>query len=517
MNKLWHYEKAEKKRAVFYDELVEESKQWKVWRDQKLAEKASEPDDETATEDDEEGEDIELVQRKEIDTPKNAEPARKLRRHSDVDDQEQTTDDDPFVTSRRANQNTVLQQGKPSKATKVSVVIPSPNRQRMSAPQESFKHEDEAMSLEDSFELPEPLQQSTPKSASTALQQHLSKKEVDVDVLREIQSKLDSVSRQSSSFFPRGEANTPMIGHALAEPLQAGKAPSPTIEDSSGSEDSSAEVTDDEVNRTKPSNEPPGTGPVNVARPNSPPEDSFYSEMIAPVDISQATASRHSNAAEHDSMDDFKPQTALYTIQRPDHSQKSAHKRTATPPGASVDEPYDGIVGIDPEVEEKVQAAINEKQPQRKRQLSVQEVEADIKKTLGNKSPERKRQRAAPNGTETFPVSVAETASTRPSQIHESRRGNQPSYNTRRTIPQSPSPGPLPDTSAASGGPTRTAVPGQSNPNDTIVLSDDDEDEPAKAASELPFQPQTIASSSKPVSAHGGRITEKLARPTSRR
>lgn len=503
-NTRWHYEKAEKKRAVFYDELIQESKDWKEWRAKKLAEKASETEEDELHDAGDEGEDIEMIQQaseaREPRLPEKPAKKGKLRRYSDP---ESADSEAPQVTStRRAVTPTRARQHTSSSNKTVVVEIPSPSRQNDNRRRPSPADTDDMLvdTSSDMHKAPSsrPLPLVIPESPQRAEAFGFP---FGSDLLNTIRGKVDRAPNGDGlQGIDRSAVLPSSLDPSRGESVSANGLAASALEEDSGSEDSRAEVTDDDVEGSR-------NGTSDAI------DDSFRAQMISPVGRSQEVAqSRQSGLSRESSIENFQPNPSLYQV------------RTSTPdPNA---------VSLD--LSNELEITLGQK-AMPVPEVSLQDYLNKVKSTLGEKATAApKRHLSTDSDTLSSPLKTDK------SPAHKRSRRNDPSapippvpYNPKRMILQSPSPAPEDASSrvtdSAQSGTRineRSRVPPSSTPakrppsssqiNSSVIDISDEEEElastevPSGRTSSAPFPSQRVRS--RGTYDEAGFVREKLGR-----
>lgn len=532
-DKRWHYEKAEKKREVFYQELVAESKQWKDWRAGQIAAKASEAEEETGAEEDDEGEDLEVVSQHHSSPVE--EPGKKgsLRRHSDADEHDSDHKlssaahcSSPVVDSHQQQHSTPREKG-----TTFVVEIPSPSRQRHRTESRQSPVKEYTMALDNSPEPEDAYMTSTPKaSVSTILAEGVtsqeSEKDIELGLLAAIKEKVQDAPKEGLMASPLyTEAgglkhDGPVMfrqSHDQQEGSAAlmGNARQNMADDTSGSEDSSAEITDNENRETQDTAKP--------SLKSSIPDSSVPKSSTIKLSVLDTSANDESFPA---------------VMIKPVHSSQGQKKEEA------IDMTEDGD---DDDLSAAHASSVQGKTPARYSppESIDRNVEAAVKETLSTKSTSRKRQLSSGSQSQPPLSSKPESGSSSKRARQHGKGGPKPTFSARRTIPQDPSdsesdiisnkkdtnaiisdgatPNEIKPNSSQARGSAGNAPSSSRDDDGTILISESEDDmntllddkassaEGRNTKPEFPSQPiQSSASSDTP-------IREKLGRPPSRK
>lgn len=427
-DKRWHYEKAEKKREVFYQELVAESKQWKDWRAEQIAAKASETEEETGAEEDDEGEDLEVVSQHQSSPSKQPVKKGTLSRHSDAD--EHDSDHKPSAAAHCTSPVVVSHQQQHStpreKGTTFVVEIPSPGRQRDRTESRHSPVKEIVMALDNSLEPENAYMTSTPKASASTISAkgvvfNESEEDIELGLLAATREKVQDAPQGGLMVSPLySEAGAlkhddPVVFRQLNEQEEGsaalmGNARQNIAGDTSGSEDSSAEITDNENRETQ-----------DTAKPSS-------KSSIPESSVPKSSTIKSSVFDDASANDESFPAVMIKAV----HSHQGQKKQEA------IDMTEDGD---DDDVSAAHASSVQGKTPARYTPpVSIdRNVEATVKETLSTKSTSRKRQLSSGSQSQPSPSSKPESGSSAKRVRQHGKGGLKPTFSARRTIPQDPS------------------------------------------------------------------------------
>lgn len=468
-DKRWHHERAEKKRSVFYDELLEESKEWKAWRAQKDAEKASEtPAEDNDIDEEDEGEDIELVSQVQDVSPARPSRKGKLRRHSDMDSVDSDPQSPDVKPVKPSSTSTGSRQRSSARNDGIVVEVQSPPRPRATrkahplptAEAQLGEMNVDVLPFKERSASPAKVFTSTPKRPSS---HDSSVNNLNAEILNEIAHKINNapharVLPKSADGLAHGmsHASSSQVlaqGHSGVQSELAGAAT--VFEDDSGSEDSKAEVTDDETSKA------PGSSPhLSKSGFRNPrqdvQDDSFRAEMISPVP-------RLGQAAPNPNRMSLDSESSLENVIRADTSLYKRRDRTPISPDTSTIN-HDTVL-----------ATLGQKPQQHKRQrsrdsdmpgLSATEEDPHLDKRARS-AGEAPHDRRSQNKRRTIPQS--------PTPEKDGHRGtfgldhqSSPSQSKNHSLPRFPPP------SSAS---TRRGPPSSQSRADVIDISDEEDED----------------------------------------
>lgn len=405
-NKRWHYERAEKKRALFYEELVEESKEWKEWRTKKLAEKASEAEEDQLDVESDDEEDVEVVQQvQNAQSPERPPRKGKLRRYSGTEGEDSDAAAVSVTSEKRYATPPPPGQRNGARTSGVVVEVPSPSRQRTKEREQLLQvgtaQAEETKSAAKNASSEHPLKGSgTNKTSAASLTNAIP------DEVTNMVFQADEAIAQRQSLTQTGQSGRDLSSNMTPQGVSVKQSlpqpgPVTTLDDDSGSEDSRAEVTDDDAAQDGQTRFRPASQPSERGQPDLQ-EDSFRAEMISPVPQSQEGRARGSSGLSlESSLEEIQPDLSLYHIQHPAPGPKDSNSITV----------------------KKVKEVLGEK----------------AKEVLGEKAPLHKRQHSRDSDGPSSPSKMETSHTSKRSRTDASVPRHAP-YNPSRRIMQSPSP-----------------------------------------------------------------------------
>lgn len=381
---------------MFYDELVEESKDWKAWRAKKLAEKASETEEDEFVGEDDDGEDVEVVhQALNVESPARPPKKGKLRRYSETEGDDSDAQA-PYVTSKkRYTTPPPSSQRTAARTSDVVVEVLSPSRQRMEEVQgtphaaSALQAADEMRAASSGSRIPSFILKKTGTSShSAATTAHIIPDEV-TDMVSQADRASSQKQSVSQASYPASNSSRNVLQGVNSEKQARPEGHLIMTLDDSGSEDSAAVVTDDDTAKQSHMRYRPAPHLINNGQPDL--EDSFKAEMIAAIPRSPEPVLPHNDTTSmslENSLEEIQANPSLYQV------------RTSTPGP----KPFEQI------------------------------TEERVKATLALK---HKRQHSRESDGPGSPSKLVTTHAPKRSRV-EASASNQTPYNPRRRILQSP-------------------------------------------------------------------------------